>query len=80
MVDPAKIQALLSEMRSWEPGAERTVQDMCAVFGLEPHVIQRIAKSEGLRLKIGDVAGGDEVSDRAQTEPMTPIPWDKPED
>ena len=76
MVDGAMVQALLSEIRSWEPGSEKTVQELSRLFGLEPHVIQRIAKSEGLTLRIGDVAGGSDVNERADTAPMEVIPWD----
>lgn len=73
MVDPAKIDALLRELRSWDTGEQRlTVKQLAARFELEPYVIQQIAKSEGIVLKIGAVGNDD---DRAPTQPMEPIAW-----
>jgi hypothetical protein len=80
MHDPAKIHALLEELRSWEVGELRhSVHELAARFGLEPFVIQQIAKSEGIKLKIGEV-GSDDVDDRLPTRPMEPIAWPKDED
>jgi hypothetical protein len=79
MPDPAKIHALLEELRSWEVGELRyNVHELAARFGLEPFVIQQIAKSEGIHLKIGEV-GADDVDDRLPTRPMETISWPKDE-
>ncbi len=70
VVDPSKIQALLEEIRSWEPGQKKTVHELGKLLGLEPHVIQRIARSEGLTLRVGEVAGDARVNERAPTQPI----------
>jgi len=80
MPDPAKIHALLEELRSWETGELRyNVHELAARFGLEPFVVQQIARSEGMKLKIGQV-GSDDVDDRMPTRPMEPIAWPKAQD
>lgn len=80
MPDPAKIHALLEELRSWDAGELRhSVHELAARFGLEPFIIQQIAKSEGIKLKIGEVGSAD-VDDRLPTRPMEAIAWPKDED
>ena len=74
-VDPAKIDALIRELRSWEPGeVKHTARELAAQFQLEPYVIQQIAKSEGLTLKVGET-GSDEVDQHIPTQPIEPIAW-----
>ena len=58
-----KISALLAELRTWEPGElKSTLVQLGERFGLEVFVVDRVAKSEGLRLKVGDELGGHIVS------------------
>ena len=56
-----KISALLAELRTWEPGElKSTLVQLGERFGLEVFVVDRVAKSEGLRLKVGDELDPDD--------------------
>jgi len=49
-----KINALLGELRSWEPLEQRhTLHELALKFDLDVFVVDRIAKSEGYRIKSG---------------------------
>lgn len=49
-----KINALLEELRSWEPGEEKhTLTELAKQFGLDVFVVDRVVRSEGMRLKPG---------------------------
>lgn len=59
-----RIEQLLIELRSWEPGeARRTVVELADRFGLEPFVVDRIARSEGHVLRVDAPVTVDEETD-----------------
>lgn len=59
-----KINQLLAELRTWEPGEQRhTLHELAKMFDLDVFVVDRIAKSEGLSIRSGwkIVDEGDEI-------------------
>jgi hypothetical protein len=81
LVDAAKIDALLRELRSWPTGElKKTVRELAEEYGLEPHVIQRLARSEGMSLRVGEVVSDDDVDGGAPTAPISTIPWKEEDD
>jgi hypothetical protein len=55
-VTKEKIERLLEELRSWEPGdAPRTLSELARMFELDLFVVDRVATSEGHHLLAGGV-------------------------
>jgi hypothetical protein len=53
-VTQEKINELLEELRSWDAGEEKlTLHELADKFGLDVFVVDRIVRSEGLRVKAG---------------------------
>lgn len=53
-VTQSKINALLEELRTWEPLEQKaTLNELAAQFDLDIFVVDRIARSEGLHIKSG---------------------------
>ena len=53
-VTQTKITALLEELRTWEPGEHRqTLHQLSSRFELDLFVIDRLARSEGLKIPAG---------------------------
>jgi len=53
-VTQAKINALLEELRTWEPLEQKaTLNELATQFDLDIFVVDRIARSEGLQIKSG---------------------------
>ena len=49
----ARIDALLRELRSWEPGEDRhTLHQLATMFDLDLFIVSRIANSEGIELTV----------------------------
>ena len=62
-----KIDALLHELRSWEPGEERhTVQELAEKFDLTTFVVARIAAAEDIDVPIAPEPADPE----AETQPV----------
>lgn len=56
-----RIEQLMLELRTWEPGeARRTVLELAEMFELEPFVVDRIARSEGHHLWVDEGPDLDE--------------------
>jgi len=50
-VTQAKINALIEELRSWETGGpQKTLHGLAHKFGLDIFVVDRVVRSEGVRL------------------------------
>jgi hypothetical protein len=71
-VSKEKIDELILELRSWEPGeAPRTLAELAAMFGLDLFVVDRVAVSEGHHLLAGGVPGEPRhVDPDASTAPL----------
>ena len=53
-VTQEKIHALLEELRTWDAGEERcNLRELADKFGLDRFVVDRVARSEGFRLRMG---------------------------
>ena len=53
-VTRAKVDSLLYELRSWEPGEQRhSIEELAKRFRLDPFVVRRIAETEGLDIELG---------------------------
>lgn len=51
-VTQRKVNALLEELRTWETGEpQNTLEELASKYGLDKFVIDRIVRSEGLRVK-----------------------------
>jgi hypothetical protein len=56
-VTQAKINALLEELRTWPPGEVRgTLVDLAARHELDVFVVDRLTRSEGLKVPLGEVS------------------------
>ena len=63
-ITQTRINALLTELRSWEPEEERrTLHELSKMFRLEVWVVRSIAQSEGHDLKLGERAAGEELTE-----------------
>lgn len=65
-----KIDGLLRELRSWDLlETPLNVRELADKFGLEPFIIQRIAGSEGIKLRYDEV-NAEEADPDADTKPI----------
>lgn len=69
-----KIERLILELRSWEPGeARRTLAELAEMFELDLFVVDRVATSEGHHLLAGGVPDDRErVDPNASTIDLDP--------
>jgi len=72
-VTQKKINALLEELRGWEPTESRyTLNELARMFELDSFIIDRIARSEGFLIRPGDAFGIDDVDPNAETLELDP--------
>lgn len=74
-VTQTRINALLNELRSWEPEEERrTLHELSKMFRLEVWVVRSIAQSEGHDLKLGERLAGEELTEDEEEDDDEGIP------
>jgi len=68
-----KIEQLILELRSWEPGeARKTLAELAELLDLEVFIVERVATSEGHHLLAGEVPDAPGADPNASTIDLDP--------
>lgn len=71
-VTQAKINALLEELRTWAPGeTPLTLHELADKHGLDLFVVDRIVRSEGLKVPLGEAVVPDAPDEDADPNSTT---------